>query len=90
MPSATDLARQAARRTVTLNVIVRKVTERGIALYDGATRETVDATTGEITEDERWHWLPKKFVTRLDGEVQSGQPENVELPEWLAKREGLI
>lgn len=90
MPSVTDLARKAAQRTVTLNVIVRATTERGIALYQGATREYVDETTGEIIEKEHWHWLPRRFVTRLDGEANRGRPENVEIPEWLAKREGLI
>ena len=94
MTSTTKLARRVAQaetqRTVTLSVIVRATTERGIAIFDGGTREYVDETTGEITTKEHWHWLPKKFVKRLDGEVQRGRAETIELPEWLAKREGLI
>lgn len=75
---------------VVINCIVRASTERGIALYEGAKREYVDESTGEILEKEHWHWVPRRFVTRLDGEAQRGRVERVELPVWLAKQEGLI
>jgi hypothetical protein len=75
---------------VVISVIVRATTAKGIALYRGATREYVDETTGEIVDKEHWHWMPVKFVKRLDGEVRRGKPERVQLPDWLAKKEGLI
>jgi len=71
-----------------ISIIVRATSERGTALYQGETREYVNETTGEIVDREHWHWVPSKFVTRLA--PQRGRPELVRLPDWLAKREGLI
>lgn len=73
---------------IKLSIIVRATSVRGTALYQGATREYVNETTGEITEKEHWHWVPSKLVQRVA--PQRGRPEIVKLPEWLAKREGLI
>ncbi|WP_409560245.1 hypothetical protein [Hyphomicrobium sp. MC8b] len=72
-----------------VTVIVRATSARGIALYQGATREYVDESTGEILEKEHWHWVAQKFVERIDG-PQRGRPERVKLPDWLAQKEGLI
>lgn len=71
-------------------IIVRASTERGLALYQGASREYVDETTGEITTKEHWHWVAKSLVTRLDARPRRGQPELVRMPEWLAKEKGLL
>lgn len=74
--------------TVEIWAIVRATSAKGTALFQGGTRELVDERTGEILDKEHWHWVATKFVTRLD--PQRGRAECVRLPEWLAKKEGLL
>lgn len=63
--------------------VVRE-TEKGIAIADGTTEQHTDPKTGEITEREKWTWLPKSQV-----EVNTDEG-TVTMPEWLATEKGLV
>lgn len=58
-------------------------TKKAIAVADGTMEEVVDQRTGEVTEREKWFWLPRSQI-EIDGEG------TVTLPDWLAREKGLI
>lgn len=89
MPDDLD-ARSArgGRASTDLAVLVREVREKAIAVSDGTTEEWQDPRTGEISERERWIWLPRSQVTLRDGRLEKGQTVTIAVPEWLAKQGG--
>ena len=78
--------------TIEITAEIRHTTERGIALYQGATHDVTDERTGEVKERDHFVWLPKSQVTITrewrgrDGERMA----EIGVPEWLAKDKGLI
>lgn len=85
---------------VEVAAVVRGLKPRAIALADGTTEDWQDPRTGEITQREKWFWIPKsKLGLREPGErgrpldleqVTRGQHVIATLPAWLAKERGMI
>lgn len=93
--SAGQLAREVARPTswVTATVYVRGETRSGKAwmIWDGVSRaEVQDRRTGDMVDREKWLFLPKSQARRPEPSTDKGQPETIELPEWLARKQGLV
>ena len=81
-----------SRATVTITAEIRHTTERGLALFQGATHEVVDERTGEIRERDHFVWLPKSRV-EIAREWRGSKGERmaeIEVPEWLAKEKELV
>lgn len=79
--------------TIIITAELRASTPRGIALYQGAKHEMTDHRTGEVTEREHWHWLPRSHVKVVaEPKAKPGGPKivEVEMPTWLAKKVGLL
>lgn len=78
------------------NVVVtcelRSSSDLAWALYQGETHEIVDERSGEVLERPHFHWVAKRLVTILkEWKGRAGEKMiEVEIPEWLAKKEGLI
>jgi len=64
--------------TVEIDAEQRRVTDKGIALWDG--REKTDENGNQR---EVWQWVPKSKVTQIDD-------TKWEMPYWLAKEKGFI
>jgi len=79
--------------TIVITAELRASTPKGIALFQGAKHEMTDHRTGEVTEREHWHWLPRSKVTIVNTKTaKPGGPQivDVEMPTWLAKKVGLL
>lgn len=69
---------------------VRQVRDKAIAVADGTMDEQTDPRTGEITEREKWFWLPLSQIEVEPEDYNAGDAVTVTLPEWLAMDKGLI
>lgn len=80
---------------VTITTMLVQESDRAYAFWDGATHEVVDATTGEVTTRRHYHWVPKsqRTIKRRTIANERGKAVTiveVELPEWLARKSGLL
>ena len=84
-----------ATTITTITTMLVQETDKAWALWDGAMHEVTDATTGEITERRHFHWVPKSQATIKSRRVatEGGQPVTwveIDMPEWLARKAGLL
>lgn len=78
--------------SITITAELRSSTDKGFALFTGETHEVVDERSGEIVERDHYHWVARKLST-IEREWRGREGQRmveIALPEWLAKREGLI
>lgn len=71
---------------------IRQTTEKAFGLFQGATHDVVDERTGEVTERPHFHWVAKKMAT-IKREWRGPRGERIaeiDLPDWLAQKAGLI
>jgi hypothetical protein len=62
--------------------VVRE-TEKAIAITDGTTEEHADPRTGEITQRDKWFWIPKS-------QCEVNDDGTVTMPERVATEKGLV
>jgi hypothetical protein len=70
-------------KLVDVECVVRRETEKGLAVADGST-ETITMAGGRKVTREKMVWLPKALV-----EVNADDG-TVTMPEWLAVEKGLV
>lgn len=73
-----------------ISCVVRQVREKAIAVADGATTEYTDPRTGEVTEREKWYFLPLSQIEVDPTDYDVGDTVTVTMPEWLATHKGLV
>lgn len=79
--------------TITITCQLAQETDKAFGLYDGATHEVLDHATGELTERRHYHWVPKsqaRIVKRTRDAALGATVVEIELPEWLAEKSGLM
>lgn len=69
---------------------VRQIRDKAIAVADGTQSEFTDPKTGEITEREKWFWLPKSLIEVDPRDYEVGDAVTVTLPERVAQDKELI
>lgn len=62
---------------------IRRKTEKAVAIADGTMEEVVDPKTGEVTERERFYWLPLS-------QIEINEDGTITMPIWMAEVKGLV
>lgn len=78
----------SSRETVEIECKVVEYRPAAIAIVDGTMEEKIDPETGEITEREKWYWLPRSQIKTEPS--TDGRGAVVTMPLWLAKGKGLV
>jgi hypothetical protein len=69
---------------------VRQIREKAIAVADGTMTENMDPYTGEVTEKEKWFFLPLSQIEVDPEDYKVGDTVTVTVPEFIAVDRGLV
>jgi hypothetical protein len=76
---------------VVVEAELRSATCLGMTVYTGKKMKIVDRRTGREIEQDRHHWLSRKFTLVQKAWLGPDGEHMVEIrvPEWLARHEGI-
>lgn len=98
MVAVTDLARRVADAearavpaadNVRCRLVVGVPTLKAIGFKGGGTEEVIDERSGWPELREKLTWLPRSQIRLVAGEYEPDREVEIEVPRWLARRNGL-
>lgn len=74
--------------TLSLKIAKDDPSKDAIAFESGETKRVFDKAKGQTIEIPKWNWVSRSYIQSM--EPAGGDLVNVSVPEWIAKKRGMI